>query len=759
MTETQPKFIISSGLKNLIGKDLITNELVAIFEIVKNSYDADAKNVWVIIENDKIIIADNGKGMSFDDLQYKWLKVGYSDKTKYAKSNNTNRVMAGNKGIGRFSADRLGSLLTIQTRVNKGEINQLSINWDKFDTNPEKTTFQEIPVEHAVVERFRDIDNHISHSLEQGTILIIEKLHTDFDNEKLNKLKKQLEKLINPLKPQDFHIRLICPGHQMNIEIENTIFAKIASISTKYILQYKDNKVIVQLEDRGKLIYKIDYIPIQDGKFELKYKNLSGLEINASVFYLNRAAKSAFYKLTNQHSVEYGSIFLFKNNIQVSPIGEKDVDYFGIDRRHAQGYNRYLGNRDLIGVINIDDNNNILREATSRNQGFVENEASQELIIFVMEEIIKPFEKYIVPVLWSGNNSNEDLTSNSLQNEKASLSILDLLKKLHKDNVNILEYDDTLYNYIDVNSKDFEGNIEKLSDIAIKLKNPEFINAIEKAKEQYEFLQHQKRESDLKIKQEIAKREEVEKQVEIGKRNIFNLNRHYKLDKVNVVAIVDQIRFYSVEITKKVEFIFKFDTDKEKTKRIIGDIGLFSNKLMALTRYAYISEYKEEDILNYDLCEFIKILLNESKFIFNNMDVEIQIINKNNLVFNTKFNKTDFTLLWECLLSNAEKNGAKKFVVEFISIKDNTLKIHVWDDGLGLDKNILNPVDIFNLGFSMSNTTKGSGLGLYYAKKVLKSKNNSNIAFIGKKNLNNGNLEFKLEMEIINEIKVHNTGD
>ena len=74
------QFKISSALKDLVGKDLITSDNVAIFELVKNSYDAYANHVVITFSEDKITIADNGKGMSYSDLINKWLFLGFSAK-------------------------------------------------------------------------------------------------------------------------------------------------------------------------------------------------------------------------------------------------------------------------------------------------------------------------------------------------------------------------------------------------------------------------------------------------------------------------------------------------------------------------------------------------------------------------------------------------------------------------------------------------------------------------------------------------------
>ena len=117
------KFRISSALKDLVGKELITSDNVAIFELVKNAYDAYATKVVISFLDDKIIIADNGRGMTFDEIQKKWLFVGFSEKKKRIDNiskqqsyrDKIKRYYAGAKGIGRFSCDRLGRMLNITT--------------------------------------------------------------------------------------------------------------------------------------------------------------------------------------------------------------------------------------------------------------------------------------------------------------------------------------------------------------------------------------------------------------------------------------------------------------------------------------------------------------------------------------------------------------------------------------------------------------------------------------------------------------------
>ena len=78
-------FRISSALKDILGRDLIHDEYIAVFELVKNSFDAHATEVHITFENiesgkGRIIIKDNGKGMNYHDLTSKWLFVAYSAK-------------------------------------------------------------------------------------------------------------------------------------------------------------------------------------------------------------------------------------------------------------------------------------------------------------------------------------------------------------------------------------------------------------------------------------------------------------------------------------------------------------------------------------------------------------------------------------------------------------------------------------------------------------------------------------------------------
>lgn len=196
------KFRVSSALKNIIGKELITDDFIAVFELVKNSFDAHATRVDVIFEdiygdNPRLIIRDDGKGMDREDIIDKWLFVAYSAKKEgtedYRDNIRSKRIHAGAKGIGRFSCDRLGSNLTIYTKKKSRDarINKLMVDWTDFEEDS-KQEFIDIDVKHSYVQ------TTLYDNFKKGTIVEVTGLREKWDRQKLARLKRSLEKLINP---------------------------------------------------------------------------------------------------------------------------------------------------------------------------------------------------------------------------------------------------------------------------------------------------------------------------------------------------------------------------------------------------------------------------------------------------------------------------------------------------------------------------------------------------------------------------------
>ena len=428
-------------LKSIIGKDLINDDNIAILELVKNSFDADAKKVEVqyfnlknnddkIIESfseltSRLIIKDNGLGMNLEDIQDKWLNIAYSEK----KTNNRqhNRMMAGAKGVGRFSCDRLGEYLNLYTKKqNSNDYLLLKIDWKKFEIDDNTKEIQSIDLDYEILTRI-DLINRNIEPFNQGVFLEIIKLRSNWvyetkdtkkwNTDKLVNLKKYLEKLINPnqaFEKNDFGIYLNAKEfieennkkdeHEKFIgKIENTIFEKLdfktTSVESEII---DDGKVIFTiLKDKGQTIFWIK-------EKNVFYPNIK--DIKVILYYLNTYTKSFFTKQTGVRPVDYGSIYLFMNGFRVTPYGEDGNDWLGLEQRKGQGYARFLGTRDLVGRIEILDNYNDFQIVSSREG--VRRDESYKALTDTNGYFFKSFrrlERYIVNGLsWDSSFYDKD---------------------------------------------------------------------------------------------------------------------------------------------------------------------------------------------------------------------------------------------------------------------------------------------------------------------------------------------------------------
>lgn len=420
------KFKVSAELKNILGRDLITNDNIAILELVKNSYDAHATKVEITFDDDKIIIADNGKGMTLDELKDKWLFVGYSAKRDGTEDNSYRskfkRVYAGAKGIGRISCDRLARYVTLTTKSEKSDtVETLMVDWQSFEQK-QKVEFDTVAVKHSSSGEEYTFPLGLHH----GTILSFTALHGFWGKDEILELRKSLEKMINPFsEANEFKIEILAPtfeaqdreaknkieeiltnGNELTDEnrahiarlknsivngvIENTINDVLKIKTTQIESTLKDGIIRTKLSDRGEAMYEIE----EPNKFPL----LEDVTIN--LYFLNRAAKYNFSMRMGVTPVNYGNVFLFRNNFRVWPYGEVNDDSWGLNQRAQQGYNRTLGTRDLFGRVDVETSKiEDFKEVSSRDGGLIMTKPAQELMEF-FKLIHKRLERYVVGVLW-----------------------------------------------------------------------------------------------------------------------------------------------------------------------------------------------------------------------------------------------------------------------------------------------------------------------------------------------------------------------
>ena len=559
-------FSVKSGLKDIIGRDLILDDNIAIFELVKNSYDAHAKNVIITFEDNKITISDDGKGMSYKDLTDKWLSVAWSAKSdgtedsedekedsknkSYRDLIQAKRYYAGAKGIGRFSADKLGHELLLTTKkIGQNKIEQLRVIWSEFNKKDKlgkviKQNFEEIAVEHETLQQYYlSFPNESNH----GTILEINGT-TNWTRDRIRDLKHSLEKLINPFSETDeFNIEIICKRElkediagidnkgkeilerdKINGKVKNSIIDIIKLKTTQIEVRVEGNRIISKLYDRGTLIYHIE----ENNRYNPFIDNLK-----IDLYFLNRSAKTNFGKRMGIPPVQYGSVFLFKNGFRVQPYGDTGDDSWGLDFRAQQGYNRFLSTRELFGRVDIiTEDTEQFNEVSSRDGGLKKTAGYYQIQDVFKENGLKRLERYVVGVLWGEafkknkyfksigeaqkfrdallekDKDSEDL-SIAKSNIGSKIDFIKLIKSLadNKD-INIIEFNKDLVDTVNENLDSVDDKyVSDLRKIAESTNDEELWQKVIQTEDAFKNLEKEKLEAERKAKDEEEKRKEAER--------------------------------------------------------------------------------------------------------------------------------------------------------------------------------------------------------------------------------------------------------
>ena len=635
------RFDVKTGMKNIIGRDLITDDFIAIYELVKNSYDAYANRVKITFKKDYIIIADNGKGMSKEDLSEKWFSVAYSAKKDNTEDDDlkrdshlnnlkSRRFYAGAKGVGRFSCDRLGSKLELITsKISSNQTYKVEVDWNKFEIDA-KQSFGSIDIPFEETSN----SNIFPNSSANGTILKIENLNSSWNKDKLTNLRRSLEKLINPFSKQnDFSIEIDATeilddtlfedtNLKINGIIDNTILKILDLKTTQIDLKVKDDLITTKIIDRGSLIYHIEE--------KNNYKSLiDNLDIN--LYFLNFSAKINFGKLMDIEPVNYGNVFLFKNGFRVQPYGNFGDDSWGLDIRKQQGYNRFLGTRDLFGSVElITENFNEFKEVSSRDGGLVETPGKKILFDIFKEKAFLRLERYVVGVLWGeafkrknyflnidiaqnqreklSEDKNKDTFGEALNNLGSKIDFVNLIKTLTDDkDVKIISYNKELVNLVneklDIVQPKFISDLEKIAEKTndkdllnqVKLTEDNFNNIL---KEKEEAIRREEEERKKRIEAELKAKQAAEKRAEAEKKQ---KEEEKKRRKAELDAKVAELKRREEQIKRKeAEQKAKEEEEKRKDYSDKLDIETKKNQYLNATRKT-LSEDAEQLVHSIDL--------------------------------------------------------------------------------------------------------------------------------------------------------------
>lgn len=718
-------FKVSAGLKNIIGKELINDKFIAIFELVKNSYDAGAKNVTIKFENiysddSTIYIIDDGKGMSKQEIIDKWLFVAYSEKknSTYRDNIKFRRNYAGAKGVGRFSCDRLGETVELLSKtVDDASVNNVTINWNEFE-DADTQEFQNIEV------LYDEVQNDLIKK--NGTIIKICDLREKWNREELLQLKKSLTQLVNPDANENydkFDIILDVEEEKendrkekenakekvfdkdiVNGKIVNHVFDVLNIKTTKITATISEDgkKITTTLNDRGIQLFEIE----EKNRYSIK-------NIKATVYSLNRAAKVNFTRMMGIESVNYGSVFIYKNGFRVYPYGEPEKDFMNIDRRKAQGYNRYLGTREICGRIDIFGDNKGFVETSSRNNGFISSYETEELEDFFYECLLKPLEKYVVNIIhWGEEVIDSESLATTMDGYDDLEAVLKKIKARFKPEALLkATYNEELTEVIlEHTKKKKNSEIDELKKIAREKADTELLKQADKVEKEAEKLKKEVSENRKELQQEVIEHEKTKKELEVTQRQIGVLQSRADVSVDNAIDAMHIMKTYADSIDSNIAEITDMVRDGEAIEDILlvfHEIRQTCSKILNTYNLVINTEYSADTgNKEMDIVKFTKTYT--EKHWNHKLPVDIKGVESMKLMFNP----LEFSIIIDNIADNAKKSNSTKLQIIFEN--EECGRCIKWiDDGYGLQIDVDNS-RIFEQGFT---TTKGTGIGLYTVKK------------------------------------------
>ncbi|XLS29646.1 ATP-binding protein [Flavobacteriaceae bacterium M23B6Z8] len=794
-------------LKSIIGKDLITDDNIAVLELVKNSFDAGSKKAEIIFRDvitaqliqeykkkneSKIILRDTGSGMSEYDLVNKWLNIAYSEKK--AKKEEFNRQLAGNKGVGRFSCDRLGKSLVIYTRKKNEPLLKLTIDWTKFERIDDiKKNIQDVDFELNEIELKQYVKETQLEPFETGTTLFISNLREVWDLSKIQSLKRQLERFINPnqnFEAESFDVEIkalefkkaelnLPERERVNGIVKNRIFSKL-NFKATYIKSKvsTDGKIITTtLRDRGKEIFTL----VENNPFDLLK------DIETHIYYLNPYSKAYFTRQTGIRSVDFGSIFLFINGFRIPPYGDQGNDWLGMELRKGQGYNRFLGTREVIGRIEINgvefdededdffiisnrsgvDNNKHFEQLTKNDSPYgLYFKTFRRLERFVVEGIKwdsstlkdSAIEKKVLDDK-NWNESKEEYREDNLTRNKRVISVIEKIINIKSDDIISLSINKDLVSELaeeqakkakaEINSivgqltnktLTSEQIFELLHDLKISEKEiynfPGRENQIENLKKelnslkqviQKKFEETKKLEDDSKRLEEEAKK--LQEELELEKEKNTYLKTSSRTLTEDAKGLVHNIKITSRKISSSVDNLYdKIINDKYTKNSLLKSLGAIkfqSEKANKISKIITRSNFKaDRNAQIADVALYIKQYIDIYSDIYPRNELDFKVI-ENNSSLTKKFSVLDMSVVLDDLISNSEKAGAKLIEIEMSNSSKGELKILFSDDGNGVLDKFLVDENAKNKIFELGVTTTngGSGIGLNSVREGLKSMN------------------------------------
>lgn len=730
------KYKISSRATILIGREGVSRADGAVIELIKNTYDADADFCYIAfdIANDAIYILDNGVGMSKAIVESVWMLIG-TDNKKINYISDARRVKSGEKGIGRFALDRLGSKCTMYTKSKAEKLIYWFNNWNNFEE--EGKTLDEIeadfeyldgPFESIIPEYIRKniytLAEEKAHeavgrgivgpkfSLSTGTLFKISGLRDKWDDREIKKIYTVLGFLVPPgeqtqyyifaqkapdqpveeieceaIDDFDYRVRAWFDGSRVKAKVERNefdlnlmpkdLFADDAFKVKPYTLQDFDNGIFDVDVSLAELTRN------SDPDFLQKAQLVGGFEFQYIFMKLAGGEGNFYYKPVNPKRKlwmdEHGGIKIYRDNFVVRPYGDpksKSYDWLGLDARKG------------TNPVAVSDKSGLWHVSNSQIQGTV-------LISRVHNE-----------------------------------SILD---KSSREGIIENEYFEVLNNIITAIISIFERDRAYIAHHIKNYKSKKEANTKKKAEASAladEVLEKKKKRGQEKGTEADEKAEQLAKAVKIYEEEREEFISEIKLLRalatnglITTSMVHDLKTINSLLVSRVNSFRIAIKRNKEDLiERNLNDLMLNDEFLKAwITVITTQANKDRRKRLKRDMCETIESAVKLIQPILDRKKVNISVTTDGNAA-NKRIFETDFdSIIYNLIINSIESFESTKCENRQITISletDEYFHIRYLDNGHGLtDAFLSNPYDIFKYGttskFDSNGNQTGTGLGMF----------------------------------------------
>ena len=407
-------------LLTMLGDQLIKNERIALVELIKNSYDADADWVKVRFENfnpdmsnkedSRIVVHDNGSGMGIDTIRKHWMNPAapnkYLQKRKGTpKTPKKQRIMQGEKGIGRFAILKLGRVIRITTRAEREDLETtLTYDFSRFDDeflSQDGKGNEEIFLDDIEIECYQT--SMVKRLIEaHGTEIAISNLKGAWTNTLIDHLCSDVNSLTDPVsrltgrKGNDgFDIQIYCNHKRRPIDNKETKILR-SLIESKSILDIKggfnSEKMMFSFQNKpqeweqislddpkitGKWVWK--QMVRKEGEHGRKF-DCGNFDFQFYIFDFARGIGGRQELSTNEKNLlKRHRIYLYRDDMRVYPYGDPDDDWLNIDVDRGTGRaGDFFSNDQVVGWVDItQEGNPKLRDKTNR-EGLIETDGAAD---------------------------------------------------------------------------------------------------------------------------------------------------------------------------------------------------------------------------------------------------------------------------------------------------------------------------------------------------------------------------------------------